>query len=76
MGQFIANINTNEDKDELANMILNYEMLLMEKLNFELTVHNFYRPFEGIMLDIKVKKYKLSVKIHMVFSCDFFSSLV
>ena len=55
MSQFLQNINSNEDKEELANTILNYELLLIEKLDFNLTVHNFYRPFEGFILDVKVK---------------------
>lgn len=54
MGQFLQNINTGENKEDLNDMILNYELLLMEKLDFHLTVHNFYRPFEGFMLDVKV----------------------
>jgi len=53
--QFVQNINSNESKDELANMILNYELLLMEKLDFHLNVHNFYRPFEGFLLDVKTR---------------------
>jgi cyclin H len=57
IAQFLKNINTDDEseKDELANIILNYELLLMEKLDFELTVHNFYRPFEGFMLDVKTR---------------------
>lgn len=56
MEQFLSNLsNQEEEKRELANMILSYELLVMEKLNFELTVHNFYRPFEGIMLDVKTR---------------------
>lgn len=54
ISQFVQNINSNEDKDELANVILNYELLLIEKLDFHLTIHNFYRPFEGFLLDVKV----------------------
>ena len=48
ISQFVQNIqNTNESREELSNMILSYELLLMEKLDFHLNVHNFYRPFEG-----------------------------
>jgi cyclin H len=54
MSQFLQNINSKDDKEELANTILNYELLLIEKLDFNLTVHNFYRPFEGFILDVKV----------------------
>lgn len=52
ISQFISNIKKKEEN--LENIILSYEMLVMEKLNFELTVHNFYRPFEGFLLDVKV----------------------
>lgn len=54
IGQFVQNVNNGEDKDEVANVILSYELLLMEKLDFHLTIHNFYRPFEGFLIDIKV----------------------
>lgn len=50
--QFISNIKQKEEG--LESVILNYELLVMEKLNFELTIHNFYRPFEGFLLDVKV----------------------
>jgi len=54
--QFVQNIhNTNESREDLTNMILSYELLLMEKLDFHLTVHNFYRPFEGFLLDVKTR---------------------
>jgi cyclin H len=54
ISQFVQNINSNEDRDDLANMILNYELLIMVKLDFHLTIHNFYNPFEGFLLDVKV----------------------
>lgn len=50
--QFISNIKQKEE--DLESVILNYELLVMQKLNFELTIHNFYRPFEGFLLDVKV----------------------
>ena len=36
----------------------------MEKLNFELTVHNFYRPFEGFLLDVKVRIF---IRVYQLF---------
>jgi cyclin H len=63
ISQFLQNINTSEDKSVLANVILNYELLLIEKLDFQLTVHNFYRPFEGFLLDVKVTKKNLEFKV-------------
>ena len=59
MLQFLQNVNYTEDKEELANTILNYELMLIEKLDFNLTVHNFYRPFEGFILDVKVNKISI-----------------
>ncbi len=55
LSQFVQQVNTVEDRDELANILLSYELLLMEKLNFNLNVHNFYRPFEGLILDLKAR---------------------
>jgi cyclin H len=54
MAQFLQNITFADDKEEMANVILDYELLLIEKLDFQLTVHNFYRPFEGFLLDVRV----------------------
>ena len=55
IAQFVQNISSNEDKEELSNMIISLELLLIEKLNFHLTIHNFYRPFEGFLLDVKTR---------------------
>merc|ERR1719228_2692814 len=35
------------------DIILNNELLLMQQLNFHLTVHNPFRPVEGLLIDIK-----------------------
>jgi len=51
--QFIANINGN--KERATSVILNSELLLMQELNFHLTVHLPYRPVEGMMVDIKTR---------------------
>lgn len=55
ISQFVGNIQSNEEKDQLANVLLNFELLLIEKLDFHLTIHNFYRPFEGFLLDVKTR---------------------
>lgn len=52
ISQFIANIKG--DRDKAADIILNNELLLMEQLNFHLTIHNPFRPIEGLLIDIKV----------------------
>ena len=77
IAQFLSNIHTNEEKEELANMILSYELLLMEKLNFEMTVHNFYRPFEGFMLDVKTRCLEISnVDVLRQFGMDFLDKIL
>jgi len=51
--QFIANINGN--KERATSVILNSELLLMQELQFHLTIHLPYRPVEGLMVDIKTR---------------------
>jgi len=53
MEQFVANINGN--KERATEIILNHELLLMEQLNFHITVHNPWRPVEGLIIDIKTR---------------------
>ncbi|KAJ9583760.1 hypothetical protein L9F63_021897 [Diploptera punctata] len=43
--QFVANIKG--DREKAADIILNNELLLMQQLNFHLTVHNPFRPING-----------------------------
>lgn len=50
--QFVANIKG--DREKASDIILNNELLLMEQLSFELTIHNPFRPVEGLLIDIKV----------------------
>lgn len=50
--QFVANIKG--DREKASDIILNDELLLMQQLNFHLTVHNPYRPITGLLIDIKV----------------------
>ena len=38
-----------------SEIILNHELLLMEQLNFHITVHNPWRPVEGLIIDIKTR---------------------
>lgn len=74
--QFVQNINSTESKDDLSNMILNYELLLMEKLDFQLNVHNFYRPFEGFLLDVKTRAGIQNIDILRQFSMDFLDKIL
>lgn len=50
--QFVANCHG--DKEKAADVILSNELLLMHELQYHLTVHNPYRPLEGLLIDIKV----------------------
>ncbi|XP_050316250.1 cyclin-H [Anthonomus grandis grandis] len=51
--QFVANIKG--DRDKATDVILNNELLLMEQLNFHLSIHNPFRPAEGLLIDIKTR---------------------
>lgn len=53
IGQFVANIKG--DRDKASDIILNNELLLMQQLNYHLTVHNPFRPVEGFLIDIKTR---------------------
>ena len=51
--QFVGNVKSG--REEMAEMILNQELLLMHELHYQLTVHNPLRPLEGLFIDIKVR---------------------
>ncbi|KAK3095486.1 hypothetical protein FSP39_015256 [Pinctada imbricata] len=53
IGQFVGNLKG--DREVYANTILSFELLLMDKLHYHLTVHNPYRPLEGFFIDIKTR---------------------
>ena len=42
-------------REKTKDFILAHELLLMQRLNFHLTVHNPYRPIEGFIIDIKTR---------------------
>lgn len=52
---FLDNIKTNNNVEQTADILLSYELLLIEKLNFQLVIHTAYRPFEGLIIDLKVR---------------------
>lgn len=54
--QFVSNIKG--DREKATDIILNNELLLMEQLNFHLTIHNPFRAVEGLLIDIKVHYIK------------------
>ncbi|NXI39508.1 CCNH protein, partial [Galbula dea] len=54
--QFVGNLQESPAGQEKAlEQILEYELLLMQQLNFHLVVHNPYRPFEGFLIDLKTR---------------------
>ena len=53
IAQFVANIKGDREKAE--KIILNNELLLMDALKFHLTIHNPFRPVEGLIIDVKTK---------------------
>jgi hypothetical protein len=59
MTDFLGNIKNSNNIDQTADIILSYELLLIEKLHFQLVIHTAYRPFEGLIIDLKVKKKNL-----------------
>lgn len=53
MNQFISNLNG--DKERAAAIILNNELLLMQQLDYQLTIFNPFRPLEGLLIDMKTR---------------------
>jgi len=51
--QFVSNIQGNQER--ASSIILNNELLLMQELRFNLTIHNPYRPIRGLLIDIKTR---------------------
>ncbi len=53
MDQFLHNIKGSKEK--ATEIVLNNELLLMKELDFHLTIHNPYRPLEGLLMDVKAR---------------------
>lgn len=53
INQFISNIKG--DRGKAMDIILSNELLLMQQLNYYLTIHNPFRPIEGFLIDIKTR---------------------
>ena len=49
------NIAKNSNLDQTPDILLAYELVLIEKLHFHLVVHTAHRPFEGLIIDLKVR---------------------
>lgn len=53
IGQFVGNVKG--DKEKATDIILNNELTVMHAVNYHLTVHNPFRPVEGLLIDIKTR---------------------
>lgn len=53
INQFVGNLKG--DREKFADIVLGFELLLMEKLSYHLTVHNPLRPLEGFLIDMKTR---------------------
>lgn len=58
------------DREKASDIIINNELLLMQQLNYNLTVHNPFRPVEGLLIDIKVNK--MNYKILIIFIIEIY----
>lgn len=61
INQFVANIKG--DRSKAMDIILSNELLLMQELNYYLTIHNPFRPVEGFLIDIKVDSAQVVLSI-------------
>ncbi|XP_072244195.1 cyclin-H [Leuresthes tenuis] len=55
--QFVGNLlqETPAGQEKVLEQILEFELLLIQQLNFHLVVHNPYRPMEGLLIDLKTR---------------------
>ncbi|XP_041955848.1 cyclin-H [Alosa sapidissima] len=54
--QFVGNLQeTPAGQEKALEQILEYELLLIQQLNFHLVVHTPYRPMEGLLIDLKTR---------------------
>lgn len=60
IAQFVSNVRG--DREKATDIILNNELLLMQQLKYHLTIHNPYRPLEGLLIDIKVRSLVVRLK--------------
>lgn len=57
--QFVGNLQeTPAGQEKVLEQILEFELLLIQQLNFHLVVHTPYRPMEGFLIDLKVSVYQ------------------
>ncbi|XP_030272743.1 cyclin-H [Sparus aurata] len=55
--QFVGNLlqESPAGQERVLEQILEFELLLIQQLNFHLVVHNPYRPMEGLLIDLKTR---------------------
>ncbi|CAK8672096.1 unnamed protein product [Clavelina lepadiformis] len=53
MEQFVKNISWTDET--IGDAVLTLELILIQELNFHLTIHNAFRPMEGFFIDIKTR---------------------
>ncbi|KPM10385.1 cyclin-H-like protein [Sarcoptes scabiei] len=53
MDQFVNNVKG--DREKAADIVLNNELLLMHKLNYQLVIWHPYRSVEGFFIDIRTR---------------------
>ncbi|KAK6185652.1 hypothetical protein SNE40_007836 [Patella caerulea] len=53
IGQFVKNLKG--DREKFADIILGFELLLMQKIHYHLTIHNSFRALEGLLIDLKTR---------------------
>ncbi|XP_068460846.1 cyclin-H isoform X3 [Clinocottus analis] len=55
--QFVGNLlqETPAGQERVLEQILEFELLLIQQLNFHLVVHTPYRPMEGLLIDLKTR---------------------
>jgi len=44
-----------ERREKALDFILSHELLLMQQLDFHMTIHSAYRPLEGFIIDMKTR---------------------
>jgi len=59
--QFMEQVSA-QSNHGLQMFIIDNELLMLQKLNFHLTVHCPYRPFEGLIIDLKTKKDQIRIE--------------
>ncbi|CAI2347014.1 unnamed protein product [Caenorhabditis sp. 36 PRJEB53466] len=63
--EFVSNMNVGEPRQN-AERILKLEPELMKLLNYNLTVHCPYRPFEGHLMDMKTRMLLLNFDLESI----------